>query len=104
VSGQILTVFRSRLRDDRAPGYEETAAEMERRARDMPGFVDFKTFTASDGERVSIIVFASREAHEAWRDDPAHRSAQERGRSEWYASYSIQVSQVLTERRVDRNV
>ena len=50
------------------------------------------------------IVFASREAHEAWRDDPAHRAAQERGRSEWYESYSIQVCQLLTDRGFDRNV
>jgi heme-degrading monooxygenase HmoA len=100
VTGEIVTVFRSRLREDAGDDYERTAAEMEQRARSMPGFVDFKLFVADDGERVSLIVFASRSAHDAWRDDPEHRAAQRRGREEWYASYSIQVAELLHERRL----
>ena len=65
----VVTVFRSRLREPHE-GYEQTADDMEDAARAMPGFVDFKTFRADDGERVSIVVFESRKAHEAWRDDP----------------------------------
>ena len=95
---EVVTVFRSRLRDNAGEGYGRTAAAMEQRARAMPGFVDFKTFTAADGERVSLITFASREAHDAWRDDPAHRAAQERGREQWYAEYTIQVCSLVSER------
>ena len=40
-------------------GYHEVAADIENRARSMPGFVDFTTFTAGDGQRVSIVVFDS---------------------------------------------
>jgi len=86
----VVTIFRSRLRD-RHEGYDETADEMEAAARAMPGFVDFKTFRADDGERVSVIEFDSPDAHAAWRDDPSHRTAQQRGREEWYAEYRIQV-------------
>ena len=86
----VVTVFRSRLREPHE-GYEEVADEMEAAARAMPGFVDFKTFTADDGERVSIVVFDSPESHAAWRDDARHRAAQQRGRQEWYAEYRIQV-------------
>ena len=71
---------------------------MEAAARAMPGFVDFKTFVADDGERVSIVVFDSPEAHAAWRDDPRHRAAQRRGREEWYAEYRIQVCALERER------
>jgi heme-degrading monooxygenase HmoA len=98
MSGEIVTVFRSRLRDDAGEGYGRTADAMEERARAMQGFVDFKTFVSADGERVSLIVFASREAHDAWRDDPEHRAAQRRGRSEWYAEYSILVCELVAER------
>jgi heme-degrading monooxygenase HmoA len=70
---------------------------MESAARAMPGFVDFKSFTADDGERVSIVVFASPEAHAAWRDDARHRVAQQRGRDEWYAEYRIQVCRLESE-------
>jgi len=93
----IVTVFRSRLRPDHE-GYESTADDMEAAARAMPGFVDFKTFVADDGERVSLVTFASREAHDAWRDDARHGAAQRRGRAEWYAAYRIQVCELVDER------
>jgi heme-degrading monooxygenase HmoA len=57
----------------------------------MPGFMEFKAFTANDGERVSVIVFDTLEHQAAWRDDPEHQSAQRRGRHEFYAEYSISV-------------
>jgi heme-degrading monooxygenase HmoA len=94
----MVTVFRSRLRQEH-PGYDEKADEMEAAARAMPGFVDFKSFAAADGERVSIIVFDSAETHAAWRDDPRHRVAQRQGRSEWYSEYLIQVCSLVDERR-----
>ena len=88
----VVTVFRSRLRPDaEARGYGETAVRMEASARAMPGFIDFKAFTASDGERVSIITFDTLEHQAAWRDDPEHRVAQARGREEFYAEYSVSV-------------
>jgi heme-degrading monooxygenase HmoA len=88
----IVTVFRSRLRPDaEAHGYRELAVRMEARARAMPGFVDFKSFTADDGERVSIITFDSLDHLAAWRDDPEHRAAQQRGRTEFYEEYSVSV-------------
>jgi heme-degrading monooxygenase HmoA len=99
---EVVTVFRSRLRDEAGDGYARTAEAMEQRARAMPGFVDFKTFTAADGERVSLITFSSRAAHDAWRDDPAHRATQERGREHWYAEYTIQVCNLVAERRFTR--
>jgi heme-degrading monooxygenase HmoA len=98
VSSQIVTVFRSRLRADAGDEYAHTAAEMERRAREVPGFVDFKTFVADDGERVSLVTFASRAGHDAWREDPRHLAAQQRGREHWYAEYRIQVCELLVER------
>jgi heme-degrading monooxygenase HmoA len=96
--GPIVTVFRSRLRSDAGPGYERLAAAMLERARSQPGFVDFKSFSAPDGERVSIVTFSSREAHDAWRDDAAHRRAQDRGRTDFYAEYQIQVCEVVERR------
>jgi heme-degrading monooxygenase HmoA len=102
MTGEIVTTFRSRLRADAGDDYVQMAAEMERCARAMPGFVDFKTFVADDGERVSIIVFASREAHDAWRDDPRHRTAQAQGRADWYSEYSIQICELVAKREFSR--
>ncbi len=98
----VVTVFRSRLRDDaETNGYRELAARMEARARQMPGFVDFKTFVAPDGERVSLVTFDTVAHHEAWRDDSAHRSAQQRGRDEFYLEYTISVCSEFWRRHFD---
>ncbi len=97
-SPAIVTVFRSRLRADAdAIGYHAVADEMERQARNMPGFVDFKSFTADDGERVSIAVFDSIDHHDRWRDHPDHRAAQQRGRDEFYSEYRIMVGEVFVD-------
>ena len=95
----VVTVFRSRLlADAEANGYGELAAHMEDRARAMTGFVDFKTFAAADGERLSVIVFDTIAHQHAWRDDSEHRAAQQRGRDTLYSEYSISVCQELGRR------
>jgi heme-degrading monooxygenase HmoA len=89
--GQVITVFRSRRRAGTEDAYGPLADAMLTAARSQPGFVDFAAFAGDDGERVSIITFATPEAHAAWRDDADHRVAQRRGREELYDEYSIQV-------------
>jgi heme-degrading monooxygenase HmoA len=71
---------------------------MEDRVRAMPGFMYFKTFTAEDGERVSIIAFDTFEHHAAWRDDREHRAAQRRGRDAFYPEYPISVCEQRQQR------
>ncbi len=92
-AGQVMTIFRSRRRPDGEDSYRRTAHDMESKARATPGFVDFKTFTADDGEHLSVITFATLAAHRAWRDDPRHRLAQKLGRDQFYLEYSIQVGE-----------
>ncbi len=98
---RVVPVFRSRLRHD-AAGYEDEARRMVELAREMPGFVEIKTFRADDGESVSLVTFSSPEAHEAWRDHPEHRVAQRRGRQEFYEEYLIQVCRLAGERSFGR--
>ena len=93
----MVTVFRSRLRPEAAAEYHATAARVLELARAVPGFVDFKTFEADDGERVSIVTFASVEAHRAWRDHPDHRAVQRLGRERFYAGYHISVCELMSE-------
>ena len=91
--GQLITIFRSRLRPEAGPAYAEDAPLVLALARSMPGFVDAKGFVAEDGERVTLVTFADRESHQAWRDHPEHRAAQRRGIDDYYATYSIQVGE-----------
>ena len=93
----VMTVFRSRLRDDAGDRYHDTATRMLELARGMPGFVAFEQFVAGDGERVSLVTFATLDEQRAWRDHPEHRAAQRMGRRDFYASYSVAVCEVLEE-------
>jgi heme-degrading monooxygenase HmoA len=95
----VVTVFRSTLAADAVEEYESAAERMVTLARGMPGFVDYKTFAANDGERVTIVTFASWEDHDAWRDHPDHRHAQRLGRERFYETFSIQVCTVVRESR-----
>lgn len=95
----VVTVFRSRLRPGVEGEYRPLAEHLEALARRQPGFVDFKTFVAADGERVSLVTFADRASHDAWRAHPEHRAAQELGRRRFYESYDIAVCRPLARRR-----
>ena len=90
--GQVVTVFRSR----RGPGTDEVYARladaMLAAARAVPGSSTSPPSIGHDGGHVSLVTFATPEAHAAWRDDAAHRAAQQQGRDELYEWYSVQVS------------
>ena len=93
----VVVIFRSRLRDDAAPGYAEAAERMLALARTSPGFVSFRHYAAEDGERCSVVEFDSEDAVRAFREQAEHREAQRRGRSDWYAWFRLQTCSVLRE-------
>ncbi|WP_394796735.1 antibiotic biosynthesis monooxygenase family protein [Armatimonas sp.] len=99
----IVTVFRNRLRPDATEAYAELAPQMVELAKQQPGFISLKTFTATDGERVTIAEFESDEAVLAWRNNAIHQNAQERGRTDFYAEYISQTCEVIRESRFPRN-
>ena len=93
----IVVLFRTRLRADAGPDYHPLADRMLALAQTMPGFVSFKHYGAPDGERISVVEFASMADANRWRDHPEHREAQQRGRNEFYAWYRLQVCDQLRE-------
>lgn len=97
-AGQIVTVFRNRLHGPNVARYAERAEEIHALALTMPGLVDVKSFTADDGERVTIATFVDADAQRAWREHDEHRVAQQEGRAEFYDEYAIQVCETLRAR------
>ncbi len=91
----VIVLFWSRLRADLSEDtrdlYARTLARMRALAEATPGFVSHKTYTAEDGERVSLVAFDSEAALEAWRDNPEHRAAQALGRERFYEEYRVTV-------------
>jgi len=93
----IVTVFRSRLRPEADPEYGEWATRMSELAATMPGYISHKGFVAPDGERVTLVEFASEEAQRAWSRHPDHVAAQKKGRQDFYVEYRLQVCRVERE-------
>jgi heme-degrading monooxygenase HmoA len=93
----VVTVFRNRLRADARDEYQVWIARMRDLAMKMPGYVSHKTFTADDGERVTIVEFESEAAHKAWATHPEHVQAKGLGRDRFYSDYKIQVCSVQRE-------
>jgi heme-degrading monooxygenase HmoA/ketosteroid isomerase-like protein len=86
-----VIVFRSRLREGAADEFGPHADKIFDLAIAQPGFLSSKDFTADDGERLSLVEWNSAPELRAWREQAEHRVAQERGRSHYYAEYSLQI-------------
>ena len=98
----IVVVFRSRLTPEAGEDYSEMAAEMLATAKEMPGFVEFKSFTADDGERVSLVYWQDHETMAGWRNHPRHRVAQNAGRAKWYSEFSLEVADIARDTKFQR--
>ena len=87
-----IILFKTRLRDGTdVAAYQQHVDAMYALARSMPGFVSSQDFASDNGDRLAVIQFQDDETLADWREHPEHRAAQERGRAEYYASYSLQV-------------
>lgn len=91
---RVVTVFRSRLNPGIDTDYAHVAQRMNDLAIQMPGYVEHKSFRADDGERVTIVTFIDQASHNAWRNHPEHRAAQQAGRERFYSEYSLTVAEV----------
>ncbi|MFG6466310.1 antibiotic biosynthesis monooxygenase family protein [Roseateles sp. BYS87W] len=93
----IVTVFRSRLKDESRTDYFDLAPQMGALAQTMPGYLSHKVFTADDGERVVIVEFEDEASQQAWAVNALHVNAKKQGRANFYAEYNLKVCQLLRE-------
>jgi heme-degrading monooxygenase HmoA len=93
----IVTIFRNRVRPEAMQEYLVWAKRMSELAESMPGYVSRKTFTAEDGERLTLVMFENEAAQLAWRTHPEHVEAQKKGRSHFYSEYSLLVCEPVRE-------
>lgn len=95
----VLTVFRSRLREDARAEYMELASRMAELAQTMPGFRSRKTFVAEDGERLILVEFEDEASQRNWSLNAEHVAAKKKGRESFYSEYVLQVCTVVRESR-----
>ena len=98
----IVILFRSKLTSTAGSDYKETSDALEAYVRTRPGFIAAKSFTADDGERLTVVWWKDRETLEDWRTDMRHMAAKQTGRERWYEYYKMEVAEVFHESGFER--
>ncbi|MGW3959645.1 antibiotic biosynthesis monooxygenase family protein [Amycolatopsis sp. NPDC005003] len=83
-------------------GYDETDARMEELVKAVPGYLGMDHAQTPGGLGITVGYFRDAEALAQWRGNPEHRAAQQRGRAEWYESYTLHVAKVERSRGFTR--
>jgi heme-degrading monooxygenase HmoA len=96
--GEVIVIGDLKLRDGVAlDEYGRLGERMYEIVSGLPGFLSVKSFTAADGEELTVFRFASEEALDAWRTHPEHVETMKRGHAEFYASGFLQICKVIRE-------
>jgi heme-degrading monooxygenase HmoA len=82
------------VRTQEQTGYSETNARMEDLVKDVPGFLGMDHAQTPGGLGITVGYFRDADALAEWRSNAEHRTAQKRGRAEWYRSYTLHVAKV----------
>lgn len=76
--------------------YSQMAARLRELAIQEYGCLDFTAVTEGSSE-IAISYWSSKEQILAWKANAMHLVAQEKGRSQWYSSYRVQIAEVVRE-------
>ncbi|HET8888998.1 MAG TPA: antibiotic biosynthesis monooxygenase [Candidatus Angelobacter sp.] len=98
----MVILFRSKLTSQAVEDYQAMNAEMESLVRQNPGFVDVKSYTAADGERLTVVWWRDEASLAEWRNQMRHREAQNTGRQKWYEYYDVDVAAIVRSRSFAR--
>lgn len=106
MSGPVTVIFRSMLRSDGEALKAELNASVAKAAVDHPGLRSWKSFTAEDGERVTIVVFDDEASLDEWRRSEVHMAAKRRRREvyEWHTTEVLAPVQPSSSWRADDGV
>jgi heme-degrading monooxygenase HmoA len=99
----VAVIFTSKRLPGNDAEYARAAEEMERLARDQPGFIHVESVRGADGVGITISYWESMEAAHAWGKVPAHQSAQKLGREKFYQWFDLRVAEIRTSRSFTSN-
>jgi heme-degrading monooxygenase HmoA len=86
-------IFRAEILEQDAE-YAVMASRMRDLAIDEYGCVEFVACTEGNSE-IAISYWESEQQIQQWKQNAEHLAAQEKGRSKWYKSYTVQVVKVV---------
>jgi heme-degrading monooxygenase HmoA len=74
-------------------GYGPMSARMDQLAREQPGYLGHES-AREHALSITVSYWVDHAAASAWKQVAEHLVAQERGRSTWYADYTVRVATV----------
>lgn len=86
-------IFTSQRNENEA-GYDEMAERMLVLAAEQPGFLGARSVRDPTGLGITVSYWHSKEAIAQWRRQAEHRAARDKGRSDWYSAYTLEIVQV----------
>lgn len=100
--GAVAVIFTSERRADPATGlaadavgYAAMAEAMQDLAARQPGYLGVDSVRdPATGLGITVSYWADDASARAWKSVAEHLVAQERGRDDWYAAYSVVVAEV----------
>ncbi|MGW6270279.1 antibiotic biosynthesis monooxygenase family protein [Streptomyces sp. NPDC055060] len=90
----VFTSLRTEPDDGHDDGYDETADLMDELVATVPGFLAVESARTPGGLGITVGYFRDADAIKQWRGRAEHRTAQRRGREEWYEKYAVHIAKV----------
>lgn len=88
-------VFAAQLRPSDDPSdYARTAARMVELASAREGYLGMESTRDAAGFGITVSYWRDEASILAWKAEVEHAAARERGRSHWYAGYTLRVARV----------
>jgi heme-degrading monooxygenase HmoA len=89
----FVVIFRAKVAELDA-AYSEMAARMRELALKEFGCLDFQAVTEGVNE-IALSYWPDEQSIRAWKAHTEHLVAQRLGQERWYASYEVQIAQVM---------
>lgn len=77
--------------------YSKTAEQLRELAA-QSGCIDITSVLEGNYE-ITISYWQTMEQIKSWKENPIHSAAQEKGKSMWYESYHVEITEILREYR-----
>ncbi|WP_181704142.1 antibiotic biosynthesis monooxygenase family protein [Chthonobacter albigriseus] len=99
----IAVIFEVRPAEGETAHYLDLAAALRPELETMDGFISVERFQSltDPGKLLSLSFWRDEAAVEAWRNRPAHRATQAKGRGGVFAGYRLRVAAVLRDYGLD---
>jgi heme-degrading monooxygenase HmoA len=99
----IAVIFEVWPKPEHRQEYFDLAAELRPILEKIDGFISVERFESltEKGKILSLSFFRDEKAVEAWRNLPAHRRDQDKGRGRIFGNYRLRVAGVLRDYGMD---